>query len=607
MFQKLSPLNFRSMKLNQLSFEAKLAGIGIIIFIFCQIYVGFPELAISWDAFGYYLYLPYAFIYNDLSFSDLSHVQSIADQYQSTDTLYQLTLASNGNHVIKYPAGIAILMSPFFFIGHCGAILFGYPADGFSAPYDFMVSIGNLFYVLIGVVYLRKVLKHFFSSKIAVITLFALIIGTNFLQMAISSAGNSHIPLFALHAMALYFTIIWHKTPSILNSSKLGVIIGLMIIARPTEIVFLFIPILWGVRSIRGFFDKYYELIKNNWKSLFVFSFAIIAIGLIQLGYWKSVTGEWFFYSYDNAGEGFEFFNPYTYDFLFSYRKGWYLYTPIMLIATIGLLFTLKKKYDFGLSLIIFFGLNIWIVSSWSCWWYAGSFSQRSMIQSYPEMAFGLATIISTVYEKTFIRNLILSIVSFLITLNLFQSWQFDKRIIDASRMTRDYYWAVFGRTSVPSNAKKLLMINRPSVQKTNPEAIEEYEKSRDLIIEKNIEFDEDQEFVDFEKTPFEKVTSKDHAWIKVSGKSTIIVQGELEDFLMVTCFTHDNRKYQYVAWSPTEMKTYSKDNKTNYFEFWYLTPEVRSPKDEFTFEIWNRAKSHVKIEDLRIESFTKK
>jgi hypothetical protein len=211
------------------------------------------------------------------------------------------------------------------------------------------------------------------------------------------------------------------------------------------------------------------------------------------------------------------------------------------------------------------------------------------------------------VYERALIRNVIMSIIVFFLALNLFQSWQFEKRIIDASRMTSDYYWAVFGRTSVPKDAKKLLMINRPSVQKTNPESIEDYEKTGSLIIEKNIEFDENQEFVDFTKTPFEKVTTKDHAWIKVSGKSTIIVQGELEDFLMVTCFTHDDQKYQYVAWSPTEMKSYSKDNKTNYFEFWYLTPEVRSPKDKFIFEIWNRAKSHAKIEDLRIETFTKK
>lgn len=595
------------MKLNQLSFETKLTGLGIIIFIICQVYIGMPESTISWDAFGYHLYLPYSFIYNDLSFSDLSHVQSLADQYQSTDTLYQLTLAENGNHVIKYPIGVAILMSPFFLIGHLGALIFGYPADGFSTPYDLMISAGNLFYSILGVLYSRKVLRHFFSDKVAALSLFAVIIGTNFLYMVVSYEGNSHIPLFAMHALALYFTIKWHKTPNLINSLKLGAVIGLMIITRPTEIVFLVIPLFWGVQSVKGFFVKYYLLIKNNWKSLFVFSITIVAIGFIQLAYWKSVTGEWFFYAYNNAGEGFEFFDPYTIDFLFSYRKGWFIYTPIMLLATLGLFFMLRKKYELGVSLILFFGVNLWIISSWSCWWYAGSFSQRSMVQSYPEMAIGLGALITFFIERKLLSRILLTIIGVFILLNLFQSWQYHKRILNPSRMTKNYYWSIFGRTSAPENAEKLLMINRPSVQKMSPESLDDYKKELILIENESIEFNSDQEFVDFKKTPFKQITSKDHAWIKVSGKSTIIKQGEDEDFLMITCFRHENEKYDYVAWSPTEMKTYSKDNKINYFEFWYLTPEVRSSKDEFLFEIWNRAKSQVKIEDLRIETFTRK
>lgn len=596
------------MKLNQLSFESKIIGLGIIIFLIGQFYIGFPERAISWDAFGYYLYLPYTFIYNDLSFSDLTHVSEIATQYESTDTLYQLThVAANGNHVIKYPVGMAILLSPFFFIGHIIAMISGYPLDGFSAPYDIMVSIGNLFYVIIGTIYLRKVLIKFFSKSVTAITLLAALIGTNFLYMAVSSGGNSHIPLFALHAIALYLTIVWHDKPSIINSLKYGTIIGLMIISRPTEILFLFIPIFYGVKSIRGFFEKYFLLIKNQWKSLFVFSTTIIVIGFIQLFYWKSVTGEWLFYSYDNAGEGFEFLNPYTKEFLFSYRKGWYIYTPMMLLASIGLFFTIKKKYEFGISLILFFGLNLWVISSWSCWWYAGSYSQRAMVQSYPEMAIGLAALLTFISDKVNLKRMVYGAVISFLVLNLFQSWQFKNGIIDASRMTGEYYWATFGRTTVPDGAEKLLMINRPTVQKTLPENIEDYKNENTIISEKEIEFSTEQEFVDFKKTPYDQITSKDHAWIKLTGESEMIERGEDEEYLMVTCFSHDDMKYSYVTWSPTEVKSYSKDNKTTYFEFWYLTPEVRSPKDKFVFEIWNRAKSHVKIKNLRIETFTKK
>lgn len=594
--------------LKQFDLTTKLTALGILIFVIAQCYFGFSKLAISWDGFGYYLYLPYTFIYNDLNFSDLSHVQSIANHYESTDTLYQLThVAANGNHVIKYPVGMAILMFPFFLIGHLAAYLFGYPTDGFSQPYDTMISIGNLVYVIIGVIYLRKVLLHFFTPKISVIALFGVVIGTNFLYMATTGAGISHIPLFALHAISLYLTIKWHESPSVKNSFLYGAVIGLMIITRPTEILFLLIPLFWGVTSIKSFFSKYYALITQQIIPLVVFAFTISMVGFIQLYYWKKITGEWFFYAYDNAGEGFDFKHPYIKEFLFSFRKGWYVYTPIMLLATIGIIIAFAKKYKFGSSLILFFVFNVWVLSSWSCWWYAGSFSQRSMIQSYPEMAIALGAFLTFANQQAWLKKIILSLFTFFILLNLFQTWQSHKGIIDASRMTKEYYWAVFGKTEVPKGAKKLLMINRPSVQKTLPENRNDYKKVKTIISIDSVLFSEDQEFVDFEKFEFHKLTDKDHAWIKLSGKSNVIHRGTDEDYLMVTCFTHKDQKYSYVTWSPSEMPNYSKDSTQNYFEFWYLTPEVRTINDKFLFEIWNRAKSNVKIEDLRIEIFTKK
>ena len=593
--------------LKQFDFATRLTALGILIFVVAQFYFGFSELAISWDSFGYYLYLPYTFIYNDLSFSDLSHVQSMADLYESTDTLYQLTYVPNGNHVIKYPVGMAILMAPFFFIGHVLAYLLDYPTDGFSAPYDLMISVGNLVYVIIGFVYLRKVLLHFFTSGITIIVMLGVVIGTNFLYMATTGAGNSHIPLFTLHAVALYLTIKWHLIPSIKNSLKFGAVIGLMIIIRPTEILFLVIPIFWGVTSFRGFFQKYYSLITKKPWSLIIFSAVIIAIGFIQLLYWKKITGEWLFYSYDNAGEGFDFLSPYLKDFLFSYRKGWFLYTPIMLLAAFGLGFTLLKKYKFGISILLFVILNIWVLSSWSCWWYAGSYSQRSVVQSYPEMAIALGVLLTFAFERIWLRRTAIVLVSATIILNLFQTWQFDERIINGSRMSKEYYWTVFGKTSVPEGAEKLLMINRPSIQKTTPEDISQYKKVKTIFSKDQITFTEDQEFVDFDRFEYHKLTNKDHGWIKLSGKSTVIQRGSDEDFLMVTCFTHKDEKYSYVTWSPSEMPNYSSDSISTTFEFWYLTPEVRSVDDKFLFEIWNRAKSNVKIEDLRLEIFTKK
>ena len=131
--------------------------------------------------------------------------------------------------------------------------------------------------------------------------------------------------------------------------------------------------------------------------------------------------------------------------------------------------------------------------------------------------------------------------------------------------------------------------------------------KVKTIFVKENVMFSEDQEFLDFDRFEYHKLTSKDHGWIKLTGKSTVIHRGSDEEYLMVTCFTHKDEKYSYVTWSPTEMPNYAKDSVSTTFEFWYLTPEVRTVKDKFLFEIWNRAKSKVEIEDLRLEIFTKK
>lgn len=70
---------------------------------------------LSWDVFGYYLYLPGLFIYNDLGIENAVWASNIIEIYNNTNTLYQFTESSIGYNVIQYTMGMAILFSPFFF------------------------------------------------------------------------------------------------------------------------------------------------------------------------------------------------------------------------------------------------------------------------------------------------------------------------------------------------------------------------------------------------------------------------------------------------------------------------------------------------------------
>lgn len=531
----------------------------------------------------------------------------VVEQYGNTATLYQLSDAPNGNRVIKYPVGIAIMTLPFFVLGHLYALVFGYTPDGFSAPYQWMVLIANWFYVIVGFIYSRKLLLRYFSIKITGLILIILFLGTNYLYMATLQTGISHVPLFALYAMSLYFTAKWHDSPTYKRSAILGLFIGLMIIVRHVEILFLIVPIFWKVNSFKSFFNKYFQLVKYELPKLLLFSICIIAVGSIQLFYWKSVTGDWLFYSYDNPGEGFDFLNPYTFEYLFSFRKGWLLYTPLMILGVLGIFLTIKKKYEFGIGLLLFFCLNIWVISSWSCWWYAGSFSQRGIIQSYPILALGIGVLLSMM-NWTRIRKIIgLIVVFLLVMLNVFQTWQMHEGIMDSSRMTKDYYFASFGRIEEPANAEELLMVERSTVNNSFPTNLHLYNRVKTLFEFKKTEVSSEQEFADFPRLKFREITSKDHAWIKITGSITVEQIGADEIFLLITAFGHKEKKYNYTSWPIVNMEKDLMQSNKRKIEFWYLTPEVRNFDDVFILEGWNRAKSSLVIEDLLVETFERK
>ena len=69
----------------------------------------FPKNILSWDVFGYYMYLPLIFIYNNWGLQDVNILYQILEQYQNSSTLYQAYQAEKGYWVMVLLYGINIL------------------------------------------------------------------------------------------------------------------------------------------------------------------------------------------------------------------------------------------------------------------------------------------------------------------------------------------------------------------------------------------------------------------------------------------------------------------------------------------------------------------
>lgn len=404
----------------------------------------------TWDALGYYLYLPATVIYQDLD--ELKFYPEIEKKYQlqgKHNEFYQFTPLENGKQTGKYFVGISLLQSPFFFLAHAYASSSNkYAPDGFSAPYQISIILSALFYLLLGLFILQHVLRMFYNDKSTAISLLIIGFATNLIQYAAIDVGQSHIYLFFLYCLIVYLTIKWHANYQRKFAIGIGLCIGLATICRPTEIIMLFIPLLWHVNDKVKWKEKINKLFRIE-KQLVLTSLGFVLLLLIQIIYWKYSTGHFI----HNVGSKWHFLNPF-FRVLFGFEKGWFIYTPITIFFIVGFFF--MKKKPFKIAVIIFCLLNIWIVIAWFDWQYGASYSTRALVQSYPVFAFGLAAFISWV-EKKKLRFGFYALVIYLIGVNLFQIYQYNTGILHFNKMNYEYYKRIYLNPSVKDIDRELL------------------------------------------------------------------------------------------------------------------------------------------------------
>lgn len=392
----------------------------------------------TWDCFGYYMYLPAVFIYQD--YEKLNWVAKIDTQYRLTGgDFYQARQVKNGNQVGKYFVGIAVMQAPFFAIGHLWASFSAFPADGFSYPYQVGIAFAPVFYCFLALLFLRSVLRRFFNEKITGLSLIGVFLATNAIQYIAVEGGQSHGYIFLLYALILYLTIKWHENPRLHFALMGGLVLGLGILCRPTEFIMAFIPLFWNTHTQSASKVKWQQVRSNKIHVLLAAVGAMIAI-LPQLLYWQMVTGSLVY----NIGSKWYFLNPF-FRVLFGWEKGWFVYTPITVLFVLGFLFL--KKYPFRKSVLVFCLLNLWIIMAWSDWRYGGSYSARALVQGYPVFALAFAALLEKVLVNKW-QWIAITLIAYLTLTNLFQTWQYNQGIIHFNDMNRPYYQHVYWNPS---------------------------------------------------------------------------------------------------------------------------------------------------------------
>ena len=430
------------LKKNSSIFSLLIVSITVVLFSYHnRVKDNLWQQTVTSDGRGYYAYLPATFIYHDWDW-DFVFQQEHKIYPNNPEYVGDYLNIVDGEKINKYYIGTSILWTPFFLSAFFLSKLLGYPVDGYSLLFLTSIALAAIFYLIMGLYYVRKTLQMYnFSEVVISITILCFGLGTNLFYYTYYEPSMSHVYSFFLISAFCFHA---KKIADNFNNKSLIYLIGisaLISITRPLNVIIIF--------TLPFFFESFklfYLFVKNvfiNYKALLLGIIITSIIISTQLITYYLQAGKFWIYAY--KGETFNFLNPHFLDILFSYRKGLFIYTPICFVALMGIFILYKKNKFQALSWLLFFIFCTFLLSSWHCWWYGGSYGLRAYIEFYPlfSILFAFLMFGSGNYGKL----ILVLMVTILTYINFIQEYQYQNYFLHWEDMNKEKYWNIFLKT----------------------------------------------------------------------------------------------------------------------------------------------------------------
>ncbi|WP_341905472.1 hypothetical protein [Fluviicola taffensis] len=547
----------------------------------------------SYDGYGYYMYLTQLFQYRNLNFKR-AEIQAVQNKYCSESVAYQLKQMDNGNSLDIYHMGQAYLELPAYAIGHGFAKILGCSKDGFSKPYHIAYLLNALIFILLGVYFLNKILKLFFSDQVSALLLVIIYFGTNFWTTAIHAYQLQHIYLFALVGVLFYSLLKLRELPSKRKYLLLAALtLGLISAIRPTHVLLGLLPLflLKGVYPTKAAY----------WKSILLFPLAGFLVNLPQLIYWKVLGGSWFILNMHV--EEIVIVDPHIFDFLFSYKKGWLLYTPVFILLVPGFIQLYRQRKELFWGIFTSFVLCVWIFCSWECWWYAASFGSRAMIDLYPLLVLPVGFAIGYLGKTRITAFLMMGFVFLTLGLSMFQSEQFSIGYLHPDRMTKEHYWYIFGKLSMPDYQVNRLEIDRSDTSWTSKIKPEELGFGKivplDFCTVRNINAPAGKATL-IDKRPYYPKLKTDETLFEAQ-----IIYQTNDSLNLATIHFESFSKFNVYSWNEYFLPTQKSIGEMDTLSVRYNLPRINHYGDKIQIYVVNSGKKELIIHSLKIKALS--
>ena len=395
----------------------------------------------SSDEVQYFSYLRSLWFDRDVSFDNeyrYFYTHHIAQSQGYFETFLERT-TETGLRFNYGTIGCAILWSPFYAVADLWTRITGAaPADGFSRPYVRAVACGSAFYAFLAI------LLSIRAARIAVHQLgqrddggafgagVAIWLGTPLLFYMYVAPPFSHA--CSAFTVALFVSVWLHvrRTWSPGGAFVLGICAALMAMVREQDaFIALGAVVDWGQTLV---FSGMSSRKNHDLTPAAIAGVAGFLIGdLPQLFAYNSLNG--FPKPASHVARKMSWYAPHGLQVLFSPEHGFFVWTPLALIAIAGLLVLAAGAPTRRLAacMLIMVATQVYVAGSVESWTVAGAFGQRRFVCLTVLLTIGVAAFFSVMRGLT--RHAATALVVVLVWWNIALMAQFATGMMDRQRL----------------------------------------------------------------------------------------------------------------------------------------------------------------------------
>ena len=303
------------------------------------------------------------------------------------------------------PIGTAILWAPFYLVGHVVALVahgagMNVAADGYSKPYLWAITLGSAFYALVGLLLSYGLCRALVGQLAAFWAVLAIWLGTPVIFYSHLAPGYSHAASLFAVALFLFLWGRWRDGLTVPRALGLGVVGGLIALVREQDALFLATPVLYAAFGVLG------ALRAGLWRSALatigrvaIIGVAAVVTYLPQLLTYQILNGTP--RPNKDVSDKLNIVAPFFFQVMTDPAHALPYWSPIVLVALVGLLALIRRDPRLGLALIVGFLLTWYINGAIKTWTTAGSFGARRFLNCTPLFVVGLAYAYQGLFDAT--------------------------------------------------------------------------------------------------------------------------------------------------------------------------------------------------------------